>query len=245
MPLRDHFRPPIWKLASWEGFHGGWPMCIVQQLSPLLPAEYTAEPRVHLGSYYEIDVCAYEDDEARTPWKSAPPDRNRQGTVTAPPPNPTFVIDAELNEQYAYEVLVYDQTRARQLVAAIEIVSPANKDRPENRRAFVTKCAALMQQGICVSLVDLVTTRGFNLYCDLLSVLDGSDPAFFPDPTPTYAVTLRYRNVKRTSKLESWAYSLAVGDALPMLPIWLSDELNVMLDLETSYEETCRVLRIP
>jgi hypothetical protein len=52
---------------------------------------------------------------------------------------------------------VYDQRRGRHLVAAVEIVSPANKDRPENRRAFVTKGAALLQQGVCVSLVDLVT----------------------------------------------------------------------------------------
>jgi hypothetical protein len=68
--------------------------------------------------------------------------------ATAAPPRPTLVIDAELQNQYAYEVLIYDQTRARQLVAAIEIVSPANKDRPENRRAFVTNCAALLQQGV-------------------------------------------------------------------------------------------------
>jgi hypothetical protein len=35
-------------------------------------------------------------------------------------------------------------------VAAIEIVSPANKDRPEHRRKFVAKCAALLQQGVSV-----------------------------------------------------------------------------------------------
>src|SRR5262249_21817202 len=64
-------------------------------------------------------------------------------------------------------------SRGRHLVAAVEIVSPANKDRRENRRAFVTKCAALLQQGVCVSLVDLVTTRHFNLYCDLLVQFDG------------------------------------------------------------------------
>ena len=29
MPLRDHFRPPVWNQASWEGFHGGWPMMMV------------------------------------------------------------------------------------------------------------------------------------------------------------------------------------------------------------------------
>jgi hypothetical protein len=28
------------------------------------------------------------------------------------------------------------------------------------------------------------------------------------------------------------------------LPIWLTDDMNVMLDLEASYEDACRVLRI-
>jgi hypothetical protein len=246
MPLRDHFRPPIWKLASWEGFHGGWPMCIVQQLAPLLPRENTAEPRVHLEAYFEIDECAYEDDEVQTPWGNRlPAEPERTTTATAAPPRPTLVVDADLQNQYAYEVLIYDQTRDRQLVAAIEIVSPANKDRPENRRAFVTKCAALLQNGVCISLVDLVTTRQFNLYCDLLALFDATDPAFIPDPPATYATTCRCRNVEQVPKLESWAYPLAVGAPLPPLPIWLSDDLSIMLDLEASYEETCRVLRIP
>jgi hypothetical protein len=29
MPLRDHFRPPVSKKASWEGFHGMWPASMV------------------------------------------------------------------------------------------------------------------------------------------------------------------------------------------------------------------------
>jgi len=37
MPLRDHFRPPVSKQASWEGFHGMWPASIVQQLRKPLP----------------------------------------------------------------------------------------------------------------------------------------------------------------------------------------------------------------
>lgn len=44
MPLRDHFPPPVSKLASWEGLHGQWPAMIVQQLSPVLPDGYAAEP---------------------------------------------------------------------------------------------------------------------------------------------------------------------------------------------------------
>ena len=47
MPLRDHFRPPVSKKSSWEGFHAMWPTCIVQQLRKLLPPGYVAEPRDH------------------------------------------------------------------------------------------------------------------------------------------------------------------------------------------------------
>jgi hypothetical protein len=42
------------------------------------------------------------------------------------------MVDVDLTDQYEYEVLVYDQSRGRRLVAAVEIVSPANNDRPEN-----------------------------------------------------------------------------------------------------------------
>ena len=45
--------------------------------------------------------------------------------------------------------------------------------------------------------------------------------------------------------LETWAYPLTLGQALPTLPLWLTDKLAVPLELEECYEETCRVLRIP
>lgn len=37
---------------------------------------------------------------------------------------------------------------------------------------------------------------------------------------------------------------MTVGQALPSLPIWLDVDLSVMLELEASYEETCRLLHI-
>jgi len=129
-------------------------------------------------------------------------------------------------------------------VAAVKLVSPANKDRAENRRAFVTKCAALLQQDVCVSIVDLVTTRDFNLYTDLLALIDRSAPAFSRNPSCIYAATCRGRKTNHRARLETWAYPLAVGQPLPTLPLWLSDELAVSLELEESYEESCRVLRI-
>ena len=159
MPLRDHFRPPVWNKASWEGFHGMWPATMVQRLVPQLPAEFTAEPRVHLGTYYEEDVCAFEAGQPPGAAGFHPSGNGGAAVATWAPPQPTLVVDADPSEQYAYEVLVFDQSRGRILVAAVEIVSPANKDRPRARREFVAKCAALLGQGVCVSLVDLVTDR--------------------------------------------------------------------------------------
>ncbi|MEZ6087094.1 MAG: DUF4058 family protein [Pirellulaceae bacterium] len=110
------------------------------------------------------------------------------------PPEPTLTLELDPTEIYEYEVLIFDQQRGRELVAAIEIVSPANKDRPETRQAFVSKCAALLQKKICVSIVDLVTVKNFNLYCEVLDVFGQTGSAFapiHPRPMPSHvAVTL-------------------------------------------------------
>ncbi|HET6880170.1 MAG TPA: DUF4058 family protein [Pirellulales bacterium] len=244
MPLRDHFRPPVSKRASWEGFHGLWPGMMVQQLAPLLPDGLVAEPRVHLGSFYEIDVSTFEQNEETEPVFGPVPEPD-VGIATAPqaPPAPTLTLDAEFPEQYAYEVLVFDLERNRRLVAAIEIVSPANKDRPDSRQLFVAKCFNLLRKDVCLSIIDMVSIRQFNLYAELLALLNRRDSAF-QSPPPTYAVTCRKRQVGRQTKLDTSSFPLAVGQPLPVLPIWLSETQTISLDLEASYEASCRVLRI-
>jgi hypothetical protein len=150
-----------------------------------------------------------------------------------------------LAEQDEFEVRVYDTELGRTLVAAIELVSPANKDRPENRRAFVAKVAALLQKEVCVSVVDLVTIRQFNLYADLLALVGGTDPHLGPNPAHLYSVTLRTRKrPAQRSLLDLWYYPMTLGPPLPTLPLWLNADLRVLLPLEPGYEETCRLLHI-
>jgi hypothetical protein len=221
MPLRDHFRPPLDKKRSWQELHGGWPMMLVAALAKRLPPGYIAGPRVHLGAYFEIDVASFKEDE---------------GTPLA--------VATDLPDQYEYEVRVYDDQHDRRLVAAVEIVSPANKDRPESRRTFVAKCAALLRQHVCVAIVDVVTIRRFNLFNDLLDFIGQTEPSLAPEPPPLYAAACRCTRPDDAGRLEAWAYSLAVGQPLPTLPLWLADNLAVPLELEASYEETCRILRI-
>jgi Protein of unknown function (DUF4058) len=244
MPLRDHFHPPLDDETAWEGFHGGWPMVIVQQLGKKLPARYVAAPRVHSGFQVEIDVATY-DTESEEGFSAATNGENG-GVATAvwAPAQPTLAVESELPDSDEYEVRVYDTKRSRRLVAAVEIVSPSNKDRPEHRRIFVAKCAALLRQHVSVAIIDLVTVRDFNLYGDLLELLGLSDPALGTEPPALYAVACRWRTQDDTRLLEAWNHPLALGQPLPTLPLWLANTFAVPLELEESYEQTCRDLRI-
>jgi hypothetical protein len=244
MPLRDHFHPPINKRKSWEGFHAAWPTMTVAAMNRQLPAPYAAEPRVHLGAYYEIDVASYEQQEDGSVAVEASAAEGGTATAVWSPPKPTFAVTTDFLDQYEYEVLVYDTTHDRRLVAAVEIVSPANKDRPQHRRLFVAKCAALLAQQVCVAIVDLVTTREFNLYQDLIDLMGHTDPSLASEAPPLYGAVCRCWRDDDKSRLETWAHPFAIGQALPTLPLWLTDNLAVPVELEASYEETCRILRI-
>ena len=82
-----------------------------------------------------------------------------------------------------FEVNILNDEEGPKIVAAIELVSPANKDRPANRRAFSVKCASYLQDGISVMMVDVVTERHGNLLADLLDFLklNVATPAQTPD----------------------------------------------------------------
>ena len=123
-------------------------------------------------------------------------------------------------------------------------MSPANKDRPEHRRAFVAKCAAMLQNRVSVAIVDLVTTRTSNLYGELLDFVGQVDPSLVGGSPPTYAVACRYGRQGDRSLLKTWTHPLELGQPLPTLPLWLADNFAIPLNLEESYEETCLALRI-
>ncbi|WP_020468768.1 DUF4058 family protein [Zavarzinella formosa] len=201
MPLRDHFRPPVSTLASWEELHGAWPGLIAFRLNSILPPEYRSGIKIHLGNL---------DTEELTPPE--------------------------------YEVRVYDQRKTRRLVAAVEIVSPRNKDRAESRDAFVSKCHALLQEEVCVVIVDPVTERSANLYAELADRLGANAPTIAGNSI--YAVSCRSLSFRDRHRVEAWQHTLEIGSPLPTLPLWLTDNLYVPLELEATYEDTCRGLRI-
>ena len=61
-------------------------------------------------------------------------------------------------------------------VAAIELISPRNKDRPQSRHEFVVKCASLLKAQVSLVLIDIVTDRRANLLRELMEYLEKTNP---------------------------------------------------------------------
>ena len=197
---------------------------------------------VHLGTFFEIDVSVHDADKAAERAEKA--GAGTGGVATLAPPTPTLTVETNWPDQDEYEVRVFDERHGRRLVAAIELVSPANKDRPQSRQAFVAKCAALLRKGIAVSLVDLVTIRRFNLYAQLMEFIGHPDKTMSSDQPPIYAASCRWVARGTRALLEAWSHTMLVGQPLPTLPLWLREDLVMALDLEQSYEQACRDLWI-
>jgi Protein of unknown function (DUF4058) len=242
MPLRDHFHPPLANRRHWESFHSGWANTIVRHLATRLPPGYFAEPHLHLGTQVEVDVATFEEESL----PGGEPDQgNGVATAVWAPPAPVQTLATAFVAQDLFEVRVYDENRSQRLVAAIEFVSPSNKDRPENRRAFAVKCASYLQQRVAVIVVDVVTDAHFNLHREILDVMELADATPWTDEVNLCAVAYRAMKEQKKWRVEVWPQALTVGAALPTLPLWLASNLAVPLLLEETYEETCRILRIP
>src|SRR4051812_23625646 len=128
MPLLDHFQPPLFPLRRWQSFHGYWAAAIGEGLNALLPPRYYAEIQTHTGTDIEADVAEFT-------LADAPPNGNGSaGGValqTYAPPATTLTLPAVFPDDL--EIHVYDTRDGATLVAVVELVSPANKDRPEHR----------------------------------------------------------------------------------------------------------------
>ena len=128
------------------------------------------------------------------------------------------------------------------LAGAIELVSPANKDRVAHREAFASKCETYLQQGVGLLIVDIVTDRHANLHDQLLKRLD--DPAAVALDSALYAAW--YHPVERDEedRLDVWQQVLEVGKRLPEMPLWLKGGVCLPVELDGTYERACRDLRI-
>jgi hypothetical protein len=239
MPLLDHFNPPLNRTHPWRSFHGAWAAAMARLLNQgILPPGYYAVPLVDFDGPVEIDVAALRGHGgtvvegqagATQPW-------------TAPAPGAAVAV--EMPAVDAIEVQVFADDGDPRLTAAVELLSPRNKDRPQARRTFAVKCVGYLQQGSSVVVVDTVTTRRADINSEILALL-GVVPGAVITPAGLSAVA--YRTPGREGEEQQlllWPASLALGEPLPTLPLWIATDFSVPLDLEASYRTACADLRI-
>lgn len=250
MPLLDHFRPPIALHHQWASFHARWAVALADDLNRRLPRRFLAENQVQLGRRVEADVVEFDQEYSREEEPGGHFSSNGGGgavVAVAPevyaPPAPAMSIGVVFQD--AIEVRVYDQARDRRVVAVIELVSPANKDRPDERETFALKSLGYLKAGIGLVVLDIVTDMDFNLHDEIVRASRSDDRFRMPASPATYAVA--YRPVHRNGEnlLDIWPHEFRVGAPLPTVPLALKGYGCVPVDLEATYTEACERSRIP
>jgi hypothetical protein len=159
------------------------------------------------------------------------------------PPLTALAMPVSFPEEYRVEVR--DTLRASRILAVIELVSPGNKDDSEARESFAGKCLSYLSKGIGLVVIDIVTARLANLHNVLVRLAKhGSSFEMAGEPS---IYTTAYRPVHRNKEdvVDLWQWELALGSALPVVPLALKEFGTIPLNLDATYLEACERSRIP
>jgi hypothetical protein len=226
MPLHD------WTdRRGWEGVHHLWITELLRWVKPRLTAGYRAysgtAPTVAVGAPAEKpDVSVRE-------WPEGP---SAASTPDTPAPLPDEAPDEEVAVSLLDpETCVFVESRGR-LVAALELVSPRNKDRPVARAGYLARYVGYLMEGVHLLLVDVhPRPLGFSFADRIAAELEMTQPSC----PPPLAVSYRVGEPAATGGriLAIWRRSLSAGAPLPRMMLPLSLEVAVGVDLEQTYQD--------
>jgi hypothetical protein len=228
MPLHD------WKDdRGWNGVHLLWLAELVRSVQPRLPAGY----RTYVGSVpaLSIDTPNGRPDLYVRQWTNPPIEPSVSSpSATAVEPDHEVVATFTFDPQRAIHI-----ERHGQLIAAIEIVSPRNKDRPKSRDRYLSRYNGYIQQGVHLLLVDVLPRPANFSFADDL----GADLGFALEPCPVpYAVSYRVGEpVPEGTLIAFWRRLLTVGEPLPTIPLALDTHHQIDIDLEQTYREAAHL----
>ncbi len=233
MPLHD------WgKEKGWDGVQHVWITEVFRWLRPRLPFPY----RALIGMAPTITVGAGERPDVSVHLPSPPvptgPAPISQGTATLDEP------DAEMVASPLHLDPAVFVTEGSQLVAAVELISPRNKDRPSSRATYLARYAGYLLRGAHLLLVDVhPRPAGFSFADGIAEELQISVP---PCQAP-FAAAYRVGEEAATGGhfVALWQRPLQVGAPLPTLPLPLTVHEAVAVDLEQTYTRAATDLYLP
>jgi len=234
MPILDHSSPKIADKTPFEAFHTQWAAHIVIDLNERLPEGFLAIPHTHIGER-EVDVRTdrFLDEAEKQKLKSLY--------------QPEIPLQTNAEFPVEFEVFVDYIERGKHItVGVIEILSPSNKSRPSERDSFVAKCKNLIAKNVSLIIIDLHSHPFFNLHNQLLQSLKALKG--IPEENkekPLYcAAYRRTSNSDVKPAVNIWSFPLKVGDVLPELPLFITSDIAIPVNLEKSYMDVCQVFRL-
>jgi hypothetical protein len=227
MPLHD------WKDdRGWDSVHLVWLAQLLDWVQPRLPEGY----RAYLGSVpaLTIDTPNGRPDMSVRQWTAPPAETGAAPAAGgAGEPDQEAVATFTLDPHRAVHIDLHGQ-----LIAAIELVSPRNKDRPSSRERYLGRYVGYLRQGVHLLLIDVLPRPAGFSFADALAENLGFAQPICPAPC---AVSYRVGEpVPEGTLLALWRRPLEVGKPLPTVPLALDARQRVPIDLEHTYREAAR-----
>jgi hypothetical protein len=224
MPIHDWTRV---EAGTFHHFHHRWIAAMGDALNGgLLPPGYMAMVEQVTGRPIP-DVVTLQAREARE-WPEG-------GIAVAAAPPTARVIARMERINYAKRAnRIAIRHGLGKVVAIIEIVSPGNKESRHAIRSFVEKAADIINQGVNLLVVDLFPPTPRDPQGIHKAIWDefGDEPFESPSGQPLIVASYIGGDIP-----EAYVESVGIGDALPSMPIFLSETRYIPAPLETTYQE--------
>ncbi len=230
MPVHDGTRVGA---GVYHDFHNVWIGALRNALNGgLLPSGYYAMSEQHAGKYI-TDVITLHGD---TPTPAAPPTLTSGGVAVADaPPKVRRQLSLSGSARSLRKTLTVRHISGHRIVALLEMVLPANKDRREHVEEFVDKLENALRLGIHLLVVDLFPPKAHDPHGIHGAVWerlgDESDELPVGEPMTLAAYVA-------SSPIRAYLEHLAAGHVLPEMPLFLDPGHYVNVPLEPTYETT-------
>ncbi|HSZ59881.1 MAG TPA: DUF4058 family protein [Tepidisphaeraceae bacterium] len=171
----------------------------------------------------------------RGPSSSKAPHESGGMLVAEAPPRARFIRSAEQKSYVHKANRITIRHKLGKVVAVIEIVSPGNKGSRAGIRSFVEKMGELLREEINLLVVDLFPPSSRDPQGIHKAIWDEVEEEPFEQPADKPLTVAAYAAAPPPM---AYVEPVAVGDALPSLPIFLDRGTYVPAPLESSYQTT-------
>lgn len=233
MPVHDWTRV---EAGIFHDFHTVWTGALRNALNEgLLPQGYYAMAEQHAGrTIADVLTLHASPEPPERAW--LPPDTGGIAVAEAPPRvwRKQTVEPSALGRRRS---LAIRHVSGHRLVALIEIVSPANKDRSRHVDELVDKTVSALEQGVHVLVIDVFPPGSHDPSGIHGSILECLEPFGEPYVLPT-DMPLTLASYVAGLRVEIYLEHLAVGAALKEMPLFVRPDRYINVPLEPTYQST-------